>query len=45
VNGEKGQIMIDQISLVDTTRLIKKISTINEATSEKMNKTILNYFN
>jgi mRNA interferase MazF len=44
VNGKKGQIVIDQIRTIDKTRLIKKISTINEATSEKIYETIVAYF-
>jgi mRNA interferase MazF len=44
VNGKKGQIVIDQIRSIDKSRLIKKISSINEVTSEKVYKTILAYF-
>ena len=44
VNGKKGQIVIDQIRTIDKTRLIKKISTINEATAEKIYETIVAYF-
>jgi mRNA interferase MazF len=44
VNGKKGQIVIDQIRCIDKSRLIKKISSINEVTSEKVYKTILAYF-
>jgi mRNA interferase MazF len=44
VNGKKGQIVIDQIKSIDKSRLIKKISSINEVTSEKVYKTILAYF-
>jgi mRNA interferase MazF len=44
VNGKKGQIVIDQIRSIDKLRLIKKISSINEVTSEKVYKTILAYF-
>ena len=44
VNGKKGQIVIDQIKSNDKSRLIKKISSINEVTSEKVYKTILAYF-
>jgi mRNA interferase MazF len=44
VNGKKGQIVIDQIRAIDKTRLIKKIGTINEATSEKVYEAILVYF-
>jgi mRNA interferase MazF len=43
-NGKKGQIVIDQIRCIDKSRLIKKISSINEVTSEKVYKTILAYF-
>ena len=44
VNSKKGQIVIDQIRSIDKSRLIKKISSINEVTSEKVYKTILAYF-
>jgi mRNA interferase MazF len=44
VNGKKGQIVIDQIRCIDKSRLIKKISSINEVTSEKVYKTIVAYF-
>jgi len=44
VNGKKGQIVIDQIRSIDKSRLIKKISSINEVTSEKVYKTIVAYF-
>ena len=44
VNGKKGQIVIDQIRSIDKSRLIKKISSINEVTSEKIYKTIVAYF-
>jgi mRNA interferase MazF len=44
VNGKKGQIVIDQIRSIDKSRLIKKISCINEVTSEKVYKTIVAYF-
>ena len=44
VNGKKGQIVIDQIRSIDKSRLIRKISSINEVTSEKVYKTILAYF-
>ena len=44
VNGKKGQIVIDEIRCIDKSRLIKKISSINEVTSEKVYKTILAYF-
>ena len=44
VNGKKGQIVIDQIRSIDKSRLIKKISSINEVTSEKVYKTIIAYF-
>jgi mRNA interferase MazF len=44
VNGKKGQIVIDKIKSIDKSRLIKKISSINEVTSEKVYKTILAYF-
>ncbi len=44
VNGKKGQIVIDQIRTIDKTRLIKKISIINEATAEKIYETIVAYF-
>jgi mRNA interferase MazF len=44
VNGKKGQIVIDQIRTIDKTRLIKKISTINETTAEKIYETIVAYF-
>ena len=44
VNGKKGQIVIDQIRTIDKTRLIKKISTINEATAKKIYETIVAYF-
>ena len=44
VNGKKGQIVIDQIRTIDKTRLIKKISTINETTSKKIYETIVAYF-
>jgi mRNA interferase MazF len=44
VNGKKGQIVIDQIRAIDKIRLIKKIGTINEATSEKVYEIILAYF-
>ena len=44
VNGKNGQIVIDQIRTIDKTRLIKKISTINVATSEKVYETIVAYF-
>jgi len=44
VNGKKGQIVIDQIRSIDKSRLIKKISSINEVTSEKVYKTITAYF-
>jgi mRNA interferase MazF len=44
VNGKKGQIVIDEIRCIDKSRLIKKISSINEVTSEKVYKTIVAYF-
>ncbi len=44
VNGKKGQIVIDQIRSIDKSRLIKKISRINEVTSDKVYKTIVAYF-
>ena len=44
VNGKKGQIVIDQIRSIDKSRLIKKISSINEVTSDKVYKTIVAYF-
>ena len=44
VNGKKGQIVIDQTRCIDKSRLIKKISSINEVTSEKVYKTIVVYF-
>ncbi len=44
VNGKNGQIVIDQIRCIDKSRLIKKISSINEVTSEKVYKTIVAYF-
>jgi len=44
VNGKKGQIVIDQIRSIDKLRLIKKISSINEVTSDKVYKTIVAYF-
>jgi len=44
VNGKKGQIVIDQIRCIEKSRLIKKISSINEVTSEKVYKTIVAYF-
>ena len=44
VNGKKGQIVIDQIRSIDKSRLINKISSINEVTSDKVYKTIIVYF-
>ena len=44
VNGKKGQIVIDQIRSIDKSRLIKKISSINEVTSDKVYKIIVAYF-
>lgn len=44
VNGKKGQIVIDQIRCIDKSRLIKKISNINEVTSQKVYETIVAYF-
>ena len=44
VNGKKGQIVIDQIRSIDKSRLIKKIGSINEVTSDKVYKTIVAYF-
>ena len=44
VNGKKGQIVIDHIRSIDKSRLIKKISSINEVTSDKVYKTIIAYF-
>lgn len=44
VNGKKGQIVIDQIRSIDKSRLIKKISTIDVVTADKVYKTIVAYF-
>jgi mRNA interferase MazF len=44
VNSKKGQIVIDQIRSIDKSRLIKKISSINEVTSDKVYKIIVAYF-
>ena len=44
VNSKKGQIVIDQIRSIDKSRLIKKISSINEVTSDKVYKIIEAYF-
>ena len=44
VNGKKGQIVIDQMRSIDKSRLIKKISTIDVVTADKVYKTIIVYF-
>ena len=44
VNGKKGQILIDQIRSIDKSRLINKIRSNNEVTSDKVYKTIVAYF-
>ena len=41
---KNGQIVVDQIRTVDTTRLVKKLGTIDDATSKKVYEMIKIYF-
>ncbi len=42
--NKNGQLVIDQIRSVDKTRLVKKLGTIDEATSNKVYEMIKIYF-
>ena len=42
--NKNGQIVVDQIRTVDTTRLVKKLVTIDDANSKKVYEMIKIYF-
>jgi mRNA interferase MazF len=42
--NKEGQIVIDQIRTVDKTRLVKKLGTIDDSTSNKVYEMIKIYF-